>query len=300
MKCLICKNNKDFRLLKSLFCDSNNYLCLKCGLVFIPRRSKSTQQYYKRDGYFKKSPNISYRKILFSKSLFVEISRRRVESARDILPVDFENMRVLDIGCGYGEIIYYLKQKYNSKVVGIEASPETAEYGNKIFNVPIEPLLLEEFKSREKFDVILCSHILEHVSDPNLFLQKIKTLLTKNGLLYIEVPNILKPTGKFDLNTFLYSEHLQTFSAYNLYILLLSNKLNVVAYSDRNFLKFWCQTDKKGTKMKTISSFSILEFLKVYKDKYNFLNYVAVYKQKISYGLKLLFYKIYDIFYITR
>ncbi len=298
MRCPVCENKKDFVQLSPELCQADNFLCRRCGLVFIPRKTASMRQYYKDDGYFKKSPNIAYRKSFVSKSLLIEIAKSRVKDALEILAVNCRKKRILDVGCGYGEILYSLKKDYSSKVVGVEPSPESAKYGNELFSVPIRPVLIEEFKQKEKFDIIWCSHVLEHVSDPTVFLKKIKQLLAKDGYIFIEVPNILKPSGGFDLNTFLYSEHLQTFSAYNLWLLLNKHNLHVTAFSDKHFLKFWCQisNDKKKVEPKPISPEQVLAFLKKYKQRYTIIDFSKVYGQKLLYGVKLVAYKLYDFF----
>ncbi|MDL0079263.1 methyltransferase domain-containing protein [Helicobacter zhangjianzhongii] len=40
----------------------------------------------------------------------------------------------------------------------------------------------------KSFDLIICSHMLEHVSYPMDFMKKFLTLMHKDSLLYIEVP----------------------------------------------------------------------------------------------------------------
>lgn len=292
---MICNNIKDFKPFSPYFCKTENYLCLICGLVFIPTRSKFLQKYYKEGGYFKKSPNIAYKNLFFSKSLLTKISRDRIKNSLSLLSINLKSKRVLDVGCGYGEIGYVLRKDYDSKVLGIEASLETARFGSKIFSLPIQPKLLEDFKTKDKFDVIWCSHVLEHASDIDIFLKKIKSLLSKYGLIYFEMPNILMPTGGFDLNMFLYSEHLQTFSAYNFYLLLKKHKINVIAYSDLGFLKFWCGISAHRVIPRRISAQEILKFLKKYKKEYNMLDSLIVYFQKLLYVLKLLIYKVYDV-----
>jgi 2-polyprenyl-3-methyl-5-hydroxy-6-metoxy-1,4-benzoquinol methylase len=49
---------------------------------------------------------------------------------------------------------------------------------------------IEQIKSNEKFDLIILSHVLEHLLNPSVFLKKIKSILSDNGILYIEVPSL--------------------------------------------------------------------------------------------------------------
>ena len=43
--------------------------------------------------------------------------------------------------------------------------------------------------SVEPIDLVICSHVFEHVSDINYHMRKIKQLLKPGGYLYLEVPN---------------------------------------------------------------------------------------------------------------
>ena len=296
MTCFICKNNKRFKKLFPQYCLTNNYICEICGLVQVERGKKSMQRYYKQDGYFKKSPNLSLRKEFISKKMLVKTAKKRVDESLEILSVPLRGKKILDVGCGYGELLYDIRNRFKGNVVGIEASKEAAGIGQKMFDLPIHPLILENFVAKEKFDVVICAHTLEHVDDPNLFLQGLKKLLKKDGYLYIEVPNILKPTGGFSLDKFLYSEHLQNFSAYNLNLILSNNGFKTVAYSDANFLKFWCRIDVvKTLDIDPIATEQILRFLEKYKKNYTFINTIKVYMQKFNYLRQLLLCKLTEL-----
>lgn len=296
MKCFVCKNEKKFKKLFPRYCFVKNYICEVCGLIQVERGKTSMQKYYKQDGYFRKSPNLSLRKEFLSRKMLIKTAKERVNESLAILSVPFKGKNILDVGCGYGELLYYIKDRFQGNVVGIEASKEAARIGEQMFDLPIYPLLLENFKFKEKFDVIICAHTLEHVDDPNLFLQGIRRLLKKDGYLYIEVPNILKPTGGFSLEKFLYSEHLQNFSAYSLNLILANNGFKTVSYSDTGFLKFWCRLDsRKRLVINKISAEQILDFLEKYKNNYTFINTAKVYVQKFNYLRQLLFYKLTEL-----
>ena len=108
MKCIVCLNKKEFKPLSPDFCKASNYLCLVCGLVFIPKNRDSATRYYKKDGYFIKSPNLAYRKQLISKSLLIKEAAERIKSALSIFPVELKSKSVLDIGCNKAEILEFL------------------------------------------------------------------------------------------------------------------------------------------------------------------------------------------------
>lgn len=297
MRCFICGNDRNFAPLFPKFCRVENYLCLNCGLVFIPRKglgeARFGKNYYKEGGYYKRSINLASRKLLFSKNLFKKLGEERLEKIAEIYSLR-KKMKVLDIGCGYGHILYALREKYGCEVLGVEPSEETAKLGSKAFGVKIMTGVFEECSFDRKFDLILCSHTLEHIEDPFVFLSQIKKLLEKKGSLFVEVPNILKPS-RYPLETFLYDEHLQTFSSYSLYLLLRRVGFATVGYRDLDFLYFVCRLGEKDVERpKEIKPSEILNFLKDYKASYAFKDLVFVYFKKAVYFLRICFNKLLD------
>lgn len=209
------------------------------------------------------------------------------------LNVELKDKRILDVGCGYGHLLFAIKEKYGSKVSGVEPSKKIAEIGHEYFGIEIEANILENYKPEEKFDLIICNHTIEHADNPTEFLLKMRELLNDNGFLYIEVPNILKPTGNFNLNTFLYNEHLQTFSASNLEKLLNRCGLQVVQYNDSEFLMFYLRK-ANGQKIlvEEIKAHEVLSFLENYKLNYKWHDSLEVYINKFIYLLKVIRYKL--------
>ncbi len=298
MRCIICNNTKDFFNLYPEYSNINNFLCPRCGLVFIPKEKIETDQsYYEKDGYFKKSPNLSLRKWLVSRSLLIAQAKERIATMQSIHKINFNNLRVLDDGCGYGEILFYLKKKYGCLVHGIEASQEIAIRGQEMFNINIEQATLEKSSSMNNYDLILCNHTLEHIENPILFLDMLKSRLSKNGILYIEVPNILKPTGGYSLKKFLYYEHLYNFSKDVLTRLLVKCGFSIITSNDRDFLRFFCKNDgyPKYT-LPTNAYREIKSFLNLYSKNYSLFSYFKVYFFKFQYLLKLCKYKLKDFF----
>ncbi len=292
MECFICNNTNTFRPLSPDICKEENFLCQSCGLVFIPR-AQSMQDYYKDDGYYEESPNKGLRENVVSPKLLEQLGKERMQQIFDAVDIDFKNKRVLDVGCGYGHLLYAIQQEHNATVMGIEPSPKVAELGTKMFGVEIQPILLEEFEPEEGFDIVLCNHTLEHVDDPVGFLNSLKNVLSDDGVLYVEVPNVMKPTGGFTLDAFLYNEHLQTFSEDNLSKLFNSSGLGVLDYDATTFLKFLVKPDSKDKKeTQDISPPEVYNFLVEYKNNYGIGNHVEVYYGKFKYLLKAIRYKL--------
>jgi SAM-dependent methyltransferase len=101
-----------------------------------------------------------------------------------------KDLKVLEIGCGYGYLSYSLMHR-GFKVTGIDIAKEaikfaTENFGNFFYNIPVE-----EFSTRfnQKFDVIVSTEVIEHLQDPNSFLEKCYALLNENGKVILTTPD---------------------------------------------------------------------------------------------------------------
>lgn len=103
-----------------------------------------------------------------------------------------EDLRILDVGAGFGHILHAFSQRYPaSKRHAIEISEVCVNHlrslGVTVFQAPTEEVLAT---STETFDVIVLSHVLEHLREPHKTIPLLRDRLAPGGLLYIEVPHI--------------------------------------------------------------------------------------------------------------
>ncbi|MEX2577033.1 MAG: cyclopropane fatty acyl phospholipid synthase, partial [Halofilum sp. (in: g-proteobacteria)] len=77
-------------------------------------------------------------------------------------------MRVLDIGCGWGEMARYMAEQYGVEVVGVTISREQVEYGRELCrDLPVD-IRLQDYRSvSETFDRIVSIGMFEHVGYKN-------------------------------------------------------------------------------------------------------------------------------------
>ncbi len=97
-----------------------------------------------------------------------------------------KNIRILDIGCG-GGILTEPLARMGADVVGIDSNKkaiETAKNHSKKNNLKIKyyKTNIINFKQKEKFDLITCMEVIEHLSDVESFLEKLKSHLVDGGV----------------------------------------------------------------------------------------------------------------------
>lgn len=101
--------------------------------------------------------------------------------------------RVLELGCAGGHMTRHLVAK-GCQVVGVELDPLAAEHANqfadRVLVGDVEALDLAGTLEHGSFDVILAGDVLEHLKDPQTFLQTLQPLLKPDGVLIGSVPNV--------------------------------------------------------------------------------------------------------------
>lgn len=159
--------------------------CLTCGCRYTAPRpdQHSIGAYYSSPDYISHSNT--------SRSLqdrLYKIARRwALRSKHAIVYACRPEGRVLDLGCGTGEFLGYLRSR-GYLVQGVE--PDLGAREMAIANHAIEVLpVIDALPAQEQFQVITMWHVLEHVPDPRRTLKKLYSLLADRGFLLIAVPD---------------------------------------------------------------------------------------------------------------
>jgi 2-polyprenyl-3-methyl-5-hydroxy-6-metoxy-1,4-benzoquinol methylase len=111
------------------------------------------------------------------------------------IPVYQGHGRALDIGCGNGHYMMFLKE-LGWDTTGFDVTDNLAEPVRKS-GIPIFTGSLDVLQDQEgSFDLITMWHVLEHLYDPAADLRLVRRLLVDGGTLMIEVPNSDSITAK--------------------------------------------------------------------------------------------------------
>ena len=102
-----------------------------------------------------------------------------------------KNINILDYGCGSGVFSIPLSHYGNVTAVdGSESMIKIAKSKTKsIKNIKFELLDLNTFKTKEKFELIFCSSVMEYFENFSEHIEKLNGLLTQNGTLLLSMPN---------------------------------------------------------------------------------------------------------------
>ena len=109
--------------------------------------------------------------------------------------VDLKGKRVLDIGCG-GGILTEAIAREGAEVTGIDQGEKVIKIAKlhsleSQLNINYEQINIENFikKNKQKFDVITCLEMLEHVPDPASVIKACSQILKPDGKLFLSTIN---------------------------------------------------------------------------------------------------------------
>lgn len=105
--------------------------------------------------------------------------------------------RMLDLGCGDGTVLWLARQD-GWEVEGVELFPEHAEMVQRTLGFPVTASSIDAYRGTPgTWDVVVLTHVLEHLPDPLGALTKIRNLLSPRGVGVLEFPNIDALDAKF-------------------------------------------------------------------------------------------------------
>lgn len=187
MSCILCKKN-DFKTVSTVDSKTKSFLkvvfCKSCGMVQqnpIPSE-KEVYEFYSKDY------RQEYKKTYLPKIKHVfRAGKLAVERINFLKERNISKGSLLDVGAGGGEFTY-ISGRSGFIAEGIEPNEGYSHYARHEYGVDIKTGQLSDVK--KKFDLITMFHALEHIPDPVKAFKLLYGLLNKDGVLFIEVPNL--------------------------------------------------------------------------------------------------------------
>ncbi len=171
--------------------------CVRCSLVFLNPRP--TQAWYDRffaERYWEDKAekwNVDaranvrqWRKQLVRAERYIAFL-----SAAGLAPA--AGTKYLDIGCAYGLIARMLADRYDGIACGIEPSHVARRFAADESGVEIiaeTSAGLGAWRPEVPVGLVVFSHVLEYIADPNDVFAAVRRLIAPDGLVLVETPNI--------------------------------------------------------------------------------------------------------------
>jgi 2-polyprenyl-3-methyl-5-hydroxy-6-metoxy-1,4-benzoquinol methylase len=231
--CPICNNDKVTFLFKQNFNNDTISLmesyyvvsCDRCNMIYaydIPSQEEFNKYYKEMSKYEYHNNNgmISDGYKNHFKNIF-----------KFIQPHITKESKILDIGCATGALLNEFKENGYKNVLGIEPSEQCTKVAMEQYGIEVS----NNFNNMQEgvCDLIILSSVLEHIIDIESFIKNISKLLSKDGILFISVPNVdnfyLQKTNCFQQFS---TEHVNFFTQITLYTLFYMYDFDLLAYKE--------------------------------------------------------------------
>ena len=184
----------------------NFSICKDCGFIY---QSKTVEPSEMRN-YYEKSI-VAFDNLYKPTSDKVKSVARHINIIKDEMSVFPKS--VLEISCLNSYVLKQFKKNGTKVIEGLEPSKIIAKGLKEKEKIRIHNTTIEKFKFKKSYDLIILTHVLEHLYDPLNVLRKCFKSQKNNQYVLLEVPlfdNIESyPNGTFFL------EHLSYFSENN-------------------------------------------------------------------------------------
>lgn len=254
----------------SLYSEYDVVSCKNCGFVFC--NTKSMQEDYNKfyKNYFYSSAYIN-RKIDEDEENYIG------NIYYNILPYIHLTSKLIDIGCGNGLLLKKLKSLGFNNLYGVDLSESCVELLKKeginakqgsILDIPFD----------EKVDVIVLSHILEHIVDLKSTLKCLHNKLSDNGTIYVEVPDAYRYDQFIDYSPlrYFYLQHIVHFDKFHLRNLFENNGFIEIDCGNSTRIEgnlimpcIWCTFKKSQSHNFNICNFTLSSEVKSWFDYYS-------------------------------
>jgi len=191
--------------------------CLDCGFIFNDNEidADSLNEFYTKENFY------------FTETSFGTGGRdiNRYQTYLTCLtPYLNHESIIVDVGCGKGQLVKYLIDKGFTNARGVELDKRMVEIATQQ-GIPVHEGTASKLSlNANSLDLLIYTHVFEHLWDLDDAIEQAKNCLKNNGLVFIEVPNApnYSQARVFDYFWISVAEHINHFS--DLYLELLMIK----------------------------------------------------------------------------
>jgi 2-polyprenyl-3-methyl-5-hydroxy-6-metoxy-1,4-benzoquinol methylase len=231
-KCPVCSSERfsEFLICKDYSVSGKNFpisQCQDCGFKFTNPRPAAEEigAYYESEDYISHSNTSKgfinqlyqlarkytiYQKVNLVKREILRLKKGvglpvldaiktnaspSAEASVNNLTYDNSKIKILDIGCGTGEFLKSCKETgFDS--IGVEPSQKARSFAIQTYNLKVKEEKEISSLEKESFDAITMWHVLEHVPNLNERINQVFSLLKKDGVFIVAVPNLESKDAK--------------------------------------------------------------------------------------------------------
>lgn len=184
-ECFCCENRVVNKILDlDFFNDENNILplhydivyCPECGMCYADMCGEQSlyNKYYEQYNNYVYDANVK----------IADLSGTPYEKISNIIEKTIDvNASIVDIGCGGGEVLQMLREKGFKNLLGIDPS------ANSIENLYVHDIkgkignIFDEINDEDeaKFDLVISTCVIEHIYDVNVYINKLKRYIKRDG-----------------------------------------------------------------------------------------------------------------------
>jgi hypothetical protein len=210
----------------------NTLCCTNCGLIFLDYRFSDSEM----SNLYKNYRDDEYVNLREFYEPGYKVRNQIILEGNKYLPLVEEFLKphlkfpisILDFGGDTGKNTPFRDGENKIdiyEISGIETLPHTN-------------LITKVDALNNKYDLVICSNVLEHVSFPNLVIDELEILMNKDSLLYVELPyeDIMKTGESIEvyLNKRHWHEHINFFSKQSIIEMFKKTRFQVISLETLN------------------------------------------------------------------
>ena len=223
-KCKIC-DSKNIKVISQIFY-KNKFIFLEtsiCKICLFVFRSKTPNFSWMKKQFLLRSKNqsnnnggINYK--------YEKFRMERYKKLYNFLKDKAKLKNIFEIGCATGVGLNYFKKK-GFNVEGIDLDQTRIKIAKKL-RLKAKNIDINKFYTKKKYSTIFLIHTLEHLYNIKKIFSKIRNIITKDGFLYLEVPDIQHNVKSW--HDSLYIGHQNIFCLENIIYFLKKNHFRIL------------------------------------------------------------------------
>lgn len=220
--CPLCKSNDSYILSKEMRRGKGIvYYCKNCQHGFFINEGVFDEKTYYAEEYRREYSHNAKEAATNAREIFDVYKNYQENRLEEILPYLDSSKTLLEVGASSGQFLKHILHLVK-KVDAIELDKDCCHFLQNELNISADNNYLRESKfAKNLYDVVCSFQVLEHVADPINFLKELRKSVARDGLIFIEVPNLRDPLlstwGVEEYNKFFFhSAHLHYFTEFSL------------------------------------------------------------------------------------